>query len=190
MHPHSHHTRLPFTSLTISPIPDPSFDPSRVPLRFVASLLVPFNMLNRRLQQSAPPPPPSSAHTAVHATASKPDPFYGHEYIAHLCARFITHLFACPIAYALHRTKLHPSVTFAALVLLQGLKARFPTARGSSGHRLFISAFMITSKVICNDTYSNKSWSIVAQPPRDQPDGTRDVFLPRMGAHRRQRHPR
>jgi len=67
------------------------------------------------------------------------------------------------IAYAFHRTKLHESVTFAALVLLQRLKARFPTARGSSGHRLFISAFMIASKVICDDTYSNKSWSIVAQ---------------------------
>ena len=96
-----------------------------------------------------------------------------------LCGRFITHLFACPeyppsssnsqvklphfIAYALHRTKLHTSVTFAALVLLQRLKARFPTARGSSGHRLFVSAFMLASKVICDDTYSNKSWSIVAQ---------------------------
>ncbi|KAJ3724412.1 hypothetical protein C8R42DRAFT_763670 [Lentinula raphanica] len=107
------------------------------------------------------------------------DPFYGYEYIARLCARFITHLFACPeypptstqsqaklphfIAYAFHRTKLHESVTFAALALLQRLKARFPTARGSSGHRLFISAFMIASKVICDDTYSNKSWSIVAQ---------------------------
>ncbi|KAG7091093.1 hypothetical protein E1B28_010148 [Marasmius oreades] len=105
--------------------------------------------------------------------------FYGHESIARLSARFITHLFACPeyppsstslqarlpqfIAYALHRTKLHSSVTFAALVLLQRLKARFPTARGSSGHRLFISAFMIASKVICDDTYSNKSWTIVAQ---------------------------
>ncbi|KAK7057548.1 alternative cyclin Pcl12 [Favolaschia claudopus] len=109
----------------------------------------------------------------------KTDPFYGYEYIAQLSARFITHLFACPpfppqsthaqaklpyfIAYALHRTKLHQSVTYAALVLLQRLKARFPTARGSSGHRLFISAFMIASKVICDDTYSNKSWSIVAQ---------------------------
>ncbi|KAF4599926.1 hypothetical protein EYR40_007032 [Pleurotus pulmonarius] len=110
---------------------------------------------------------------------TKSDPFYGHETTSRLCARFITHLFACPeypptsthsqaklpyfIAYALHRTKLHASVTFAALVLLQRLKARFPTARGSSGHRLFISAFMIASKVICDDTYSNKSWSIVAQ---------------------------
>lgn len=113
------------------------------------------------------------------AAQPKADPFYGHEVTARLCARFITHLYACPeyppsstvsqaklpyfIAYALHRTKLHSSVTFAALVLLQRLKARFPTARGSSGHRLFISAFMIASKVICDDTYSNKSWAIVAQ---------------------------
>ena len=67
------------------------------------------------------------------------------------------------IAYALHRTKLHSSVTSAALVLLQYLKARFPTARGSSGHRLFLSAFMIASKVMCDDTYSNKSWLIVGQ---------------------------
>jgi len=121
--------------------------------------------------------PPVAPQTQ--SQASKPDPFYGHEQIARLCGRFITHLFACPeypptsthsqaklpyfIAYALHRTKLHTSVTFAALVLLQRLKARFPTARGSSGHRLFISAFMIASKVICDDTYSNKSWTIVAQ---------------------------
>ncbi|KAI5981972.1 hypothetical protein EDD15DRAFT_2405847, partial [Pisolithus albus] len=100
---------------------------------------------------------------------------YGHEHASLLCTR----LFACPelppsssgskvklqkfIAYALHRTKLHPSAAFAALVLLQRLKARFPTARGSSSHRLFISAFMLASKVICDDTYSNKSWSIVAQ---------------------------
>ncbi|KAJ7928709.1 hypothetical protein B0H13DRAFT_1597303 [Mycena leptocephala] len=111
----------------------------------------------------------------THPTAK--DPFYGYEDIAQLSARFITHLFACPqatpgsrwqtqlphfIAYALHRTKLHQA-TYAALVLLQRLKARFPTARGSSGHRLFISTFMIASKVICDDVYSNKSWSIVAQ---------------------------
>ncbi|KAF9268632.1 cyclin-like protein [Marasmius fiardii PR-910] len=122
-------------------------------------------------------PMPSTAQSIP--TQRGAEQFYGHEYIARLCARFITHLFACPeyppsstslqsrlpqfIAYALHRTKLHSSVTFAALVLLQRLKARFPTARGSSGHRLFISAFMIASKVICDDTYSNKSWTIVAQ---------------------------
>ena len=62
-----------------------------------------------------------------------------------------------------HRMKLHSSVTFAALVLLQRLKARFLMAHRSSGHRLFISAFIIASKVIFDDTYSNKSWSIVRQ---------------------------
>ena len=59
--------------------------------------------------------------------------------------------------------KLHSSVTFATLVLLQHLKACFPMACGLSGHHLFISAFIIASKVICDDTYSNKSWSIVRQ---------------------------
>ena len=54
-------------------------------------------------------------------------------------------------------------MTYAALYLLRRLKTRFPAARGSSGHRLFISAFMLASKVICDDTYSNKSWSIVGQ---------------------------
>ncbi|KAG2135967.1 hypothetical protein DEU56DRAFT_699031, partial [Suillus clintonianus] len=47
------------------------------------------------------------------------------------------------IAYALHRTKLHSSVTFAALVLLQRPKVRLSTAWGSSGHCLFMSAFML-----------------------------------------------
>lgn len=128
-------------------------------------------------QQTSVPTQHSSSHS------QSKEAYYGHEYISKLSARFVTHLFTCPefppgsnpnsrheqarlplfIAYALHRTKLHPSVVFAALVLLQRLKARFPTARGSSGHRLFISAYMIASKVICDDTYSNKSWSIVAQ---------------------------
>jgi len=116
------------------------------------------------------PPPPS-------------DPYYGHSDTAHLCQRFIQALFACPnrpppssaspsaptpglavfVAYALHRTRLHASVTFTALFLLSRLKSRFPAARGSSGHRLFISAFMIASKVVCDDTYSNKSWTVVGQ---------------------------
>ncbi|KAF8070746.1 hypothetical protein FPV67DRAFT_1041364 [Lyophyllum atratum] len=117
----------------------------------------------RRMSTNAPrnryqAVPPTNVPQALGAHRS--DPFYGHENIAQLSGRFITHLFDCPdlppgsssakppsplpnfIAYGLHRTKLHP---------------------GSSGHRLFISAFMIASKVICDDTYSNKSWGIVAQ---------------------------
>lgn len=137
--------------------------------------------------------PPSSSRKAVKASATasasssraptraSTDPFYGHEGTSLLCSRFITSLFQCPnvpiatepgtptpslphfVGYALHRTRLPSIVTFAALLLLQRLKARFPAARGSSGHRLFISAFMIASKVICDDTYSNQSWGIVAQ---------------------------
>ena len=98
-----------------------------------------------------------------------------------MCARYVNNLFHCAdqpppssaptpppslahfIAYALHRTRLTSSVTFAALYLLQQLKTRFVAARGSSGHRLFISAFMIPSKVICDNTYSNKSWCIVGR---------------------------
>jgi hypothetical protein len=50
-----------------------------------------------------------------------------------------------------------------ALLYLHRLKTRFPTATVSSSHRLFIAAFMIASKVICDDTDSNRSWSVVAQ---------------------------
>ncbi|KAL5532012.1 hypothetical protein ACEPAF_5576 [Sanghuangporus sanghuang] len=67
------------------------------------------------------------------------------------------------VAYALHRTRLHPSVVFTALALLHRLKSRFPAARGSSGHRLFLAAYMLASKVVCDDTYSNKSWAVVGQ---------------------------
>ncbi|KJA15731.1 hypothetical protein HYPSUDRAFT_112001, partial [Hypholoma sublateritium FD-334 SS-4] len=108
-------------------------------------------------------------------------PYHDREDLAKMASRFITHLFACPdyppsplathararlpffIAYALYRTQQHPAVTFAALVLLQRLKARFPLARRISGHRLFISAYMISSKVMYDNTYSRESWSIVAQ---------------------------
>lgn len=114
------------------------------------------------------------------------DVFYGYEDLSKMCGRFIGALFSCPsvpmfantgmagaatscpplahfIAYAIHRTRLPEVVVFTALFLLARLKERFPAARGSSGHRLFISAFMIASKVVCDDTYSNKSWCIVGQ---------------------------
>ncbi|KAL7413460.1 hypothetical protein BDY24DRAFT_388619 [Mrakia frigida] len=122
-----------------------------------------------------PPQPPAVAQ------APPSDGWYGHQDISVAAAKFITSLFSCPnippatspsspqpplanfIAYALHRTRLPALVTTSALLLLSRLKMRFPAARGSSGHRLFISAFMMASKVLCDDTYSNKSWCIVAQ---------------------------
>ncbi|KAF9642711.1 hypothetical protein BDM02DRAFT_3157548 [Thelephora ganbajun] len=105
-----------------------------------------------------------------------PDPYYGHEQTAKMRTCCVNNLFHCPdqppplfsstpspslahfIAYALHPVRLMSSVTFAVLYLLQRLRTRFVATCGSSGHRLFISAFMIASKVIFDDTYSNKSW--------------------------------
>ena len=103
------------------------------------------------------------------------DPFYDHEKTARICARFTTHLFACPenppssgtsvspIHGKLHRLCSPPHTTSFCCHLCCScplLKARFPTARGLSEHRLFISAFMIASEVICDDTYS---WTVVVQ---------------------------
>ena len=89
------------------------------------------------------------------------------------------HLFACPkcptssvsnmihlyfTMYTFHQTKLHSSVMFTTLVLLQRLKAIFPTAHSLSGHHLFTSPFMFTSQAICDSTFSKESkfvWSSV-----------------------------
>lgn len=106
--------------------------------------------------------------------------FCVHGNVATVCACFIRQVFACPeyewtssnlascsltsfVAHAIFRTKASHSVTFAALALLQRLKVRIPVLRGVSGHRLFITSFMIAWKIICDKTYSNKSWCVVAQ---------------------------
>lgn len=66
-------------------------------------------------------------------------------------------------AYALYRTRLPTTIIHHALYLLHRLKARYPSARGtsSSPHRLFLSALMLSSKIQMDDTYSNRSWAIV-----------------------------
>ncbi|CAG7854827.1 SubName: Full=Uncharacterized protein {ECO:0000313/EMBL:CCA68718.1} [Serendipita indica DSM 11827] len=142
----------------------------------------------RKVAASAAAVPAKPAPVVVAPTVKATgDLFYGYEDLSKMCGRFIGALFSCPnvpmfagasmsgtsngscpplahfIAYAIHRTRLPEVVVFTALFLLARLKERFPAARGSSGHRLFISAFMIASKVICDDTYSNKSWCIVGQ---------------------------
>lgn len=112
------------------------------------------------------------------------DHFHGHRPLAEAIERFLMHLFACSqdsmaatmdtkskdsvrlsyfVAYALYRTRLPLAVMYSALCLLKRLKMRFPIARGSSGHRLFIAAFMLSCKMMCDDSYNNKSWAIVAQ---------------------------
>src|SRR4051812_10035709 len=109
--------------------------------------------LSLKAHQAVPPvslvlPPPafiSFSDPNTQPLPSRSYPFYGHEYIAQLSARFLMHLFAwlpsppqfthspakLPhfIAYVFHRTKLQEAVTYVALVLLQRLKARFSTGR-------------------------------------------------------------
>ncbi|KAJ3505511.1 hypothetical protein NMY22_g17561 [Coprinellus aureogranulatus] len=51
------------------------------------------------LGRNVPDFPHCTAHQvpgSQQAPVAKADPFYGHESIAWMCARFITHLFACP----------------------------------------------------------------------------------------------
>ena len=60
-----------------------------------------------------------------------------------------------------HKTR--DSGDFCCTLSLTKIEDTVIAAHGSSGHRLFISAFTTAPKVICDDTYSNKSWCIVAQ---------------------------
>ena len=47
---------------------------------------------------SAPPPTPSTETSVSVSVSRQSDPYYGHEQISRVCAKFITHLFACPRA--------------------------------------------------------------------------------------------
>ncbi|KAF6750747.1 hypothetical protein DFP72DRAFT_817422 [Ephemerocybe angulata] len=110
-----------------------------------------------------------------------PDPFYGQEARARLCSRFIIHVFGCPedhptkgrvflpalplyIAKILWGAALQPCISTLALVLILRLKARIPSSHGNSGHRLFVSAIMIATKTLVDETYTNKSWKQIIGP--------------------------
>ncbi|KAI0922273.1 hypothetical protein AcW2_007011 [Taiwanofungus camphoratus] len=139
-------------------------------------------------QYLAPRVPPVAANKVEHNAAlpvSKPmpDPYYGHEETSKVCAKLLVHLFGCPqhlppskpplplqlsslahfIAYACYRTELPKSVTFAAAHLLHRLKVRYHHARGGSGQRLFLTAYMLAAKTMMDECYSNKCWVIVGQ---------------------------
>ncbi|KAM5542983.1 hypothetical protein V8D89_003367 [Ganoderma adspersum] len=63
-------------------------------------------------------------------------------------------------------------VAFAALFLLRQLKSQFPESRGNlgdTGHRLFLSAFILAHKVLCDTTNWNRTWSTIIG----------NMFLPR-----------
>ena len=62
-----------------------------------------------------------------------------------------------PITYALHRTRLHPTGAYNCLFPLSRLKSRYPVASYAFGHRLFLTGYMLSSKVVCDDAHSNKA---------------------------------
>lgn len=89
-------------------------------------------------------------------------------------ANYVISLFDCPvnksiipladfIHYALYRTRLDVSVALSSMILLQRLKSRYPNAKGSSGHRLWLAAIMITNKMFNDDSFTNQSWYIASQ---------------------------
>ncbi|KAI5982620.1 hypothetical protein F5J12DRAFT_875810, partial [Pisolithus orientalis] len=55
-----------------------------------------------------------------------------------------------------------PSIHHVCCASLQRLKVRFPTAHGLSAFQLFISVFMLTSKVICDNTVGAECGSLDA----------------------------
>ncbi|KAK4055193.1 hypothetical protein OIV83_000473 [Microbotryomycetes sp. JL201] len=103
---------------------------------------------------SVGPQPAAAARAGIDTPPQSPKP--GKEQVPNL-GEFI--------AYALYRTRLPVAITHQALLLLARLKARYPSARGTSTspHRLFLSSLMLSSKISMDDTYSNQSWTLVGQ---------------------------
>ena len=67
------------------------------------------------------------------------------------------------IAHTMNRTQLPAEMLTAAVVLLHRLHTWNPDHHGSSGHRLFLAALMVAHKFLCDDPFSNKSWTIVGR---------------------------
>lgn len=117
-------------------------------------------------------PSSSSTHSKSSPPTAASCEYFNRSELALLCSDFLQTLFGCPttmpslpnsrnksktlahyIAFALHRTRLSDHVAFSALLLLWKLKLLYPNAKGSSGHRLIISAMLIASKVICDGKF-------------------------------------
>ena len=71
------------------------------------------------------------------------------------------------IAYIVHRTKYDDKTMAGGLFLVAEWAWHNHQSSGSSkctdAHQVFIAAVMIASKVLHDETYSNKSWLLIAQ---------------------------
>ncbi|EAU81026.2 hypothetical protein CC1G_10145 [Coprinopsis cinerea okayama7 len=66
------------------------------------------------------------------------------------------------IGILIRRAAMDPSVPYAALLLLQRLKYRYPTAR-AIGQHLYFAAFMLASKMLCDTDLTVQSWLYSSQ---------------------------
>ncbi|EJD37574.1 hypothetical protein AURDEDRAFT_73061, partial [Auricularia subglabra TFB-10046 SS5] len=103
--------------------------------------------------------------------------YYGYEYDALICTRFLVAEFDCQnldpttasrslgefIGYTLCRTRLERCVTFAALFLLQRVKSKHPWAICSAGEKLFLVSFMVANKILIDCSYWSKSFARIGR---------------------------
>ncbi|EJD51419.1 hypothetical protein AURDEDRAFT_31655, partial [Auricularia subglabra TFB-10046 SS5] len=71
------------------------------------------------------------------------------------------------IGYTLHRTRLEPCVTFAALYLLRRLKTFYPEAVSFAGEKLFLISFIAAQKILIDGPYGNRAFATIAQDIMD-----------------------
>jgi hypothetical protein len=111
------------------------------------------------------------------------DPYYGQKSTARTAANFVFHLFNCPdkqspedisvslpyvrldifIAFILCKTGMDESVHYATLYLLRRMKSLYPASMGTCGQRLYLAAYMISAKFLCDDVYTNRIWTKFTQ---------------------------
>lgn len=136
-------------------------------------------------QRFAPYQPQPASMPKHYTSIAQNSSIFGIQELASMTEVFLTRLFQCPptstaahssqkhgsssapalaefTAYLLTRTRLSVNCLFVALFYLNKLKQRFPQAKGSSGHRLILSALIVSQKFVNDDTYNNKTWSTVA----------------------------
>ncbi|KAG8690415.1 hypothetical protein FRC11_011719 [Ceratobasidium sp. 423] len=135
----------------------------------------PYTAVNKSIK------PATQTHSHLAYKSAPANPCDGHELTAEICSRYISLLFSPPdvllptaqavvsptlaefIAYALRQTRLSLRIPYRALLLLRRLKTCVPGARASSGHRLFLAAFIVASKSARDNAYSIGAWCAIAQ---------------------------
>ena len=81
------------------------------------------------------------------------------------------------------RTRISLKTLILALFYLERLKSLHPMCKGSEGsaHRLFLSALIVASKMLYDDTFHNLSWAQVSLFPLEEINKMEMEFLYFLG---------